>query len=199
MLKALPLVWLMIATPLSGQAVLEPPFGLKWGDSPEHLLEWADRHKLDIRITLPGDAPTMRIFRLERKGAALPDSPARAVEARFFDGRLSEVTVHHGMPGQKAGAVEAESNEPKRKLGKEHGTLTANQQERTVDDDFATRTLSFHREPVRGLFLLMAFTEVEDLLRKSGRATFSVIYRNDNLRVRLENEARRSGGPSLGE
>ncbi len=197
--KAFLFLWLLLAPPLFGQALLEPPLGLKWGDSPERLIEWADKHKLDIHISLPGDAPALRIFRIEREDAPLPDSDARAVEARFFDGRLIEVTIHHGMPDQKADAVELEFNELRRKLGKEHGTLTANQQERSVEDKFATRTLSFHREPVRGLFLLIAFTEVEDLLRKSRKATYSVIYRNDNLRVRLENEARRSGGPSLGE
>jgi hypothetical protein len=49
-----------------------------------------------------------------------------------------------------------------------------------------TRTQSFHREPVKGLFLLLAFTEVEDLLRKSKDARFSLIYRNDNFRKELE-------------
>ena len=199
MTKALPLLWFLLTAPLAGQAVLEPPFGLKWGDSPEPLLEWADRHKLDIRIDLPAKTPATRVFRIERDGAALPDSPARAVEARFHDGRLIEVTVHYGMPAEKAETVEANFNRLKRELGKEHGNFSANQQERTVEDNFSTRTLSFHREPVRGLFLLLAFTEVEDLLRKSRRATFSAIYRNDNLRIRLENAARPSGGPSLGE
>jgi hypothetical protein len=197
--KAPLLLWLLMASCAFGQAVLEPPFGLKWGDSPEHLLEWAGRHKLDVRVTMPGDRPALRIFRIERPGLALPDSAANAVEARFHAGHLIEVTVHHELPGRKAGDVEAEFNRLKRELGKEHGTLTADRQERTVEDDFATRSLSFHREPVRGLFLLIAFTEVEDLLRKSRRATFSVIYRNDNLRQRLETEDRSSGGPSREE
>lgn len=199
MSKALLLLALLFAGPAFGQAVLEPPFGLKWGDSPERLLDWADRHKLDVRITLPGKSPALRIFRIERPDAPLPDSPARAVEARFLDGRLIEATVHYGGPDQTAEAVEAEFNRLRRELGKEHGAFVANKQERTVEDEFATRTLSFHREPVRGLFLLTAFTEIEDLLRKSRRATYSVIYRNDNLRQRLEAEARPSGGPSLGE
>jgi hypothetical protein len=38
---------------------------------------------------------------------------------------------------------------------------------------------------VKGLFLLLAFTEVEDLLRKSKEARFSLIYRNDNFRNEL--------------
>jgi hypothetical protein len=61
--------------------------------------------------------------------------------------------------------------------------LTANQQERSVVDKFATRKISFHREPSKGMMLLLIFTEVEDLLRQSKEARFSLVYRNDNLRL----------------
>jgi hypothetical protein len=36
------------------------------------------------------------------------------------------------------------------------------------------------------LFLLLAYTEVEDLLRKTKSSRFSLIYRNDNYRKELE-------------
>jgi hypothetical protein len=39
---------------------------------------------------------------------------------------------------------------------------------------------------VKGLFLLLAYTAVEDQLRKTSEATFSLLYRNDNLRQDLE-------------
>jgi hypothetical protein len=184
--KRIALCWLILLGCLHGQAVLEPPFGLKWGDAPDQLLDWAGRHKLDVQVTMPGKQPSMRIFRIESAGALLPDSKARAVEGRFMQGRLIEVTVHYGRPGNRADTVEAMFNDMKRELTTRHGKLTANQQQRSVEDQFSTRTLSFHREPVQGLFLLIAYTEVEDLLRKSRSATFSVIYRNDNLRLRLE-------------
>ncbi|BCX49096.1 hypothetical protein HAHE_30040 [Haloferula helveola] len=192
--KALLLFWLFLMPIAHGQAILEPPFGLKWGDSPTKLLDWAGRHELDVQITMPGKSPELRVFRIERPAAPLPDSEARAVEARFIDGKLIEVTVHYGDPGKGAEAIEAEFNTMKRKLGVEFGPLTANQQQRKTEDRFTTRTLSFHREPVRGLFLLLAFTEVEDLLRKSRQATFSLIYRNDNLRQRIESKP--AGGGS---
>ena len=82
--------------------------------------------------------------------------------------------------------MEARFEALKRQISKEHGKLRANQQERTVADQFVTRTQSFHREPVKGLFLLLAHTEVEDLLRKSKSGRFSLIYRNDNYRQKLE-------------
>jgi hypothetical protein len=48
--------------------------------------------------------------------------------------------------------------------------------------------VSFHREPVQGLFLLLAFTEVEDLLRESKEARFSLIYRNENFKNEVQKE-----------
>lgn len=171
-----------------GQAVLEPPFGLKWADSPEGLIDWAREHTLDVNIGIPGAAPEQRLIRVNREDGPLPGSTARAVEARFQAGRLYEVTVHYGDASESVQVVERQFNELRRRLGIEHGKLTANQQNRTVEDGFATRTVSFHREPVRGLFLLLALTEVEDILREDREATFSLIYRNDNLKKRIEAE-----------
>jgi len=82
--------------------------------------------------------------------------------------------------------MEARFNKLKKELAGEYGALSANRQDRAIHDRFATRTVSFHREPVRGLFLLLAYTEVEDQLRQSREATFSLLYRNDNLRQDLD-------------
>lgn len=169
-----------------GQAVLEPPFGLKWGDSPEKLLDWASRHELDVRITIPGKRPALRVFRIRREEDPLPGARAHALEARFLRGRLFEVTVDYGASGESAEEVEARFAELKRQLTAEYGELSANKRERNIEDQFATTKASFHREPVQGLFLLLARTEVEDLRRDSRRLTFSLLYRNDNLRRRIE-------------
>ena len=64
--------------------------------------------------------------------------------------------------------------------------MRGNQQQRTVNDQFVTRTVSYHREPVKGLFLLLAYTEVEDILRHSKKSRFSLVYRHDNFRKELE-------------
>lgn len=82
--------------------------------------------------------------------------------------------------------MEARFNKLKKELSAEYGALAANRQDRVIKDNFATRSVSFHREPVKGLFLLLAYTAVEDQLRKTGEATFSLLYRNDNLRQDLE-------------
>ena len=171
------------------QSVLEAPFGLHWGDSPEKLVAWATRHSLDINIFLPGDQPALRILRISPRKGFLPDTKAGVVEARFHSGHLYEVTVHYSDPEASADIMEDRFLKLKKQVSVEYGALTANQQQRTVDDQFATRTLSFHREPVKGLFLLLAFTEVEDLLRKSRDARFSLLYRNDNLRLEWEKKA----------
>ena len=167
------------------QAVLEPPFGLRWGDSPEKLVTWASRHSLGVTISLPGDQPAMRILRIEPKKGFLPETQAAAVEGRFLTGKLYELTVHYFDPEASAALIESRFEALRKQVAVEHGTLLTNQQRRTVEDHFVTRIQSFHREPVKGLFLLLAFTEVEDLLRKSKEARFSLIYRNDNYRSDL--------------
>jgi len=188
----------LLAGPLRAQAVLEPPFGLTWGDTPEKLIDWAGRHSLDVRITLPGDSPGLRIVRVEAAGGLLPGSRAHAVEARFLEGRLFELAVHYGRGGEDPELVERRFTEMRRGLTAEHGKLALNQQDRSVADKFSTRTLSYHHEPVKGLFLMLALTEVEDLLRRSRRVTFSLVYRNDNLRGRLAAAAAAAGGGEAG-
>ena len=180
------LIWLALVAPLAAQAVLAPPFGLKWGDSPETLIEFASRHELDVQITLPGKKPELRILKIGAINGALPSSTARALEARFHSGRLYEVTIHFGSPDDSADRIEGQFNEMKRQLAVKHGDFVPNKQEKKVDDNFSTNIVSFHHEPVKGLFLNMAFTEMEDLLRKTKEASFSLIYRNDNLLQQLE-------------
>lgn len=175
----------------TAQVLLDPPFGLHWGDSPEKLIVWASRHSLDVTISLPGDQPGFRILKIQPRKGFLPDSKAAAVEGRFLGGRLFELTVHYFDNEAPADTMEARFEELKKQVSKEHGALLANQQQRLVEDKFVTHTQSFHREPVKGLFLLLAYTEVEDLLRKSKDARFSLIYRNDNFRKELLEEMKK--------
>ncbi|MFD0894832.1 hypothetical protein ACFQ5Q_14475 [Luteolibacter ambystomatis] len=109
-----------------------------------------------------------------------------AVEGRFLSGRMFEITVHYSDPTASADSMEARFQQLKQKLTRDSGPLVADQQQRATADQFTTRTQSFHREPVKGLFLMLAYTEVEDQLRKSKDARYSVIYRNDNLRQEIE-------------
>lgn len=183
-------IFLLAAGSLAAQSVLEPPFGLRWGDSPEKLITWASRHSLDVTISLPGDQPGLRILKIEPRKGFLPETKAGAVEGRFLGGKLYELTVHYFDPEASADLMEARFEELRKQVTAEHGKLLTNQQQRSVEDQFVTRTQSFHREPVKGLFLLLAFTEVEDLLRKSKEARFSLIYRNDNFRKELEKESK---------
>lgn len=171
--------------------MLAPPFGLHWGDSPEKLIAWAGRHALDVTISLPGDQPGLRVLRIEPRKGFLPETKAGAVEGRFLAGKLYELTVHYFDREASANLMEARFEELRKQLAAENGPLLTNQQERLVEDQFVTRTQSFHREPVKGLFLLLAYTEVEDLLRKSRDARFSLVYRNDNYRKELLEEVKK--------
>ncbi len=177
---------LLQAAKLDAQAVMEPPFGLHWGDSPEKLVAWSSEHQLNITISLPGKQQGLKILRISPDGGFLPGTKAAALEGHFLDGKLFELAVHYTDATASAETMEARFEELRKQISTEYGKLLTNQQQRTVKDQFVTRTQSFHREPVRGLFLLLAFTEVEDLLRQSKEARFSLIYRNDNFREQLE-------------
>lgn len=181
----LAILMLMVAGNAWAQGILEPPFGLRWGDSPEKLISWASRHALDVTISLPGDQAALRIVKIQPKKGFLPETQAGAVEGRFLEGKLYELSIHYFDPEASADLMETRFDELRKQVVNEHGPLLTNQQRRAVADQFVTRTQSFHREPVKGLFLLLAFTEVEDLLRKSKEAKFSLIYRNENFRNEL--------------
>jgi hypothetical protein len=178
-------IFLLLAGHGAAQALMEPPFGLHWGDSPEKLMAWATRQALDVTLSLPGDQPGLRILRIEPRKGFLPETKAGALEGRFLGGKLYELTVHYFDRDASADLMETRFDELRKQVTLKHGPLLTNQQQRLVEDQFVTRTQSFHREPVKGLFLLLAFTEVEDLLRKSKDARFSLIYRNDNFRKEL--------------
>ncbi len=173
----------------NAQNLIEPPFGLNWGDSPEKLISWSSKHSLDLNIFVPGNQPGLRVLRISPKKGFLPDSPASAVEAAFLNGGLFEMTVHYSDPSASPAIMEERFEKLRKQISQEHGALTPNQQRRVMEDQFVTRTQSFHREPVRGVFLLIAWTEVEDLLRKTKEARFSLIYRNDNFRDELRKKA----------
>ncbi len=167
------------------QRLIEPPFGLRWGDSPEKLISWSSKHSLDLNILTPGKQPALRVLTIKAPSGFLPDSPASAVEGQFLNGGLFEMTVHYADPDATAEQMELRFEQMRKRLGLEYGGFLANQQRRIAEDQFVTRTQSFHKEPVRGVFLLVAWTEVEDLLRKTRQATFSLVYRNDNFKKEL--------------
>ncbi len=178
-------IFLLAAGHAFAQGIIEPPFGLRWGDSPEKLITWASRHSLDITISLPGDQPAIRVVRIQPKKGFLPETQAGAVEGRFLGGKLHELAIHYFDPEASADLMQTRFDALRKQVALELGALLTNHQQRTVGDQFVTRNQSYHREPVKGLFLLLAFTEVEDLLRKSKEAKFSLIYRNENFRNEL--------------
>lgn len=144
---------------------------------------------MDITITLPGGKPALRNIRVTPTQGLLPDSTASSVEGKFLNGGLFELTVHHLDSSTSTAAMEERFRSLKAELSREHGPFVPNQQRKSLEDQFVTRTKSFHRESLKGVFLLIAWTEVEDLLRKTRQARFSLIYRNDNYKSELESRA----------
>ncbi len=177
-------------TTVHAQRIIEPPFGLRWGDTPEKLIAWSSEHSLDLNVFIPGKQPGLRVLRIQPQQGLLPDSPASAVEGKFLNGGLYEMTVHYTDPAANAEAMELRFEKLRKQITAEYGELKPNQQRKVVDDRFVTRTQSFHKEPIRGVFLLIAWTEVEDLLRKTREARFSLVYRNDNFKEELGKRGR---------
>lgn len=173
------------------QTIIQPPFGLRWGDTPEKLISWSSKHSLDLNIFLPGDQQGLRVISVKAKTGNLPGSLSSSVEGKFLNGGLYEMTVHYSDPRATPIVMEQRFEKLRTTLTSEYGAFLPNQQQKSVEDGFVTLTRSFHKEPIRGLLLLIAWTEVEDRLRKAREARFSLIYRNDNFKEELR---KRAGG-----
>lgn len=143
---------------------------------------------MDVHISMPGDQPDLRIVRISPAKGFIPETgDVRAVEGRFLNGRMFEFTSHYDDPEAPYEVMMSRFEDIRRKLSTEHGTMLANRVLREVDDGFVIRTRSFHREPVKGLFLMLTLTTIEDQAR-AARARFSLVYRNENLKAELKEQ-----------
>ncbi|MFK7910277.1 MAG: hypothetical protein AB8F34_06700 [Akkermansiaceae bacterium] len=165
----------------SAQAILSPPFGLQWGDNMDKVLDWAEKEKLDMVIDIKGAQPDLRVIRVTSSVGPLPGHRAFALETRYHRGRLFEVTVHYGEKGAKPERLKIDFDKLKRKLTIKHGSFSPNNKQVKKGDGFVRESVSYHVEPVKGLMLMMMFTEMEDTLRKKRSARFSLLYRNQNI------------------
>ena len=177
----LTLVILLTASTSSGQPLLKLPFGREWGEAPSGLLQWAGKVKLDVFVELPADSPDLQVFRFQERGGGIPNLEAFSVEARFQKDRLFELTINYEFPGETPNEVRERFHKMKKGLEQGRGEFRLNGRAQNADDSFLTREESFHYETAPGVFLLMAYSSVEDLLRKKGEARFSVIYHNGRV------------------
>ena len=166
---------------LCAQSLLPPPFGLQWGDQPDKILDWAEAKKLDVVIKIPGSRPEIREIRVSAERGALPGHQAFALEARYHWGNLFEVTVHYGAPGMKPREIKSSFEKLKKAMEIKYGVFVPNNKQEKKGEGFVRNSVSYHVEPVSGLLLLLAYTELEDLQRKKNSARFSLLYRNDNI------------------
>jgi len=166
---------------LLAQSLLPPPFGMKWGDQPDKILDWAEAKKLDVDIKIPGRQPEIRQLRVSSPQGALPGHKAFALEARYHWGNLFEVTVHYGAPTLSIRQVKTDFSQIKKALSAKHGVFVPNKKQEKKEDGFVRLSESHHVEPVAGLLLLLIYTEVEDTGRNKKSARFSLLYRNENI------------------
>ncbi len=166
---------------VSAQAILAPPFGLQWGDSMDKVLVWAEREKLDMVINIKGAEPELRVIRVTSSTGQLPRHKAVALETMYHRGRLFEVTLHYGEKGVKPERLRVDFDKLKKDLVFKYGRFRPNNKRVEKIDGFVSESVSYHVEPVKGLMLMMLFTEMEDTLRKQKSARFSLLYRNQNI------------------
>jgi hypothetical protein len=174
--------WLFSIASSEAQALLSPPFGLKWGDTPEKLFSWAERQSLDVTLSLPGHQRDERHVIIKKASGNMPSHDARSLEARFNKGKLYEVVLNYDDPTIGFSQMKLKFNEARRTLTANHGQFKLSGKNRTTSKDkFTTDAISYHIEPVSGLFLMLSYTEVRDGLRNTRKATFSITYHNDNV------------------
>ena len=166
---------------LSGQVLVKLPFGRQWGEAPAGLLQWAGKVNLDVFVELPAARPSVQIYTFKQSGGGIPGHPAHSIEARFHEDRLYELTVNFEFPGETPDEVRQKFHAMKTNLEKKMGAFRQNGRAQNVEDNFLLREESFHFEPAPKVFLLMAYSSMEDLLRKKGEGRYSVIYHNGTL------------------
>jgi len=165
----------------SAQALLSPPFGLKWGDNSSKLMSWADTQKLNITINLPGKELEKRHIIISSPEGKLPGHEATSIEARFNRNRLYEVTLHYSDSNLTVHQSKAKFINARKALTSRHGPFKPSSNIRNNKNNYLSESVSYHVEPVSGLFLMITYTEIRDQLRKSAKSKFSLIYRNDNI------------------
>ena len=77
--------------------------------------------------------------------------------------------------------MKADFNELKSALTLKHGILSPNNKQDKNEGGFIRKSVSYHVEPVKGLLLLLVFSQLEDTGRDKHSARFSLLYRNQNI------------------
>ncbi len=161
--------------------VINLPFGLRWGDRPSKVLDWAQKEKLDAVIELPGSDPQLRIIHVRPAKGNLPGHKVRELTTRYRAGRLFEIVLHYSGDDLAVPVVKGRFLELKRQLGRDYGTFETNRIDRSTENSLRSTSESYHAEPSPGILIIGVYSEVFDDLRKTGESKFSFIYRNQNL------------------
>lgn len=181
-LRFLLLAIILVAAPLSLRAdVIELPFGLRWGDRPSKVLDWAQKENLDATIELPGRDTKLRIIHVRPSKGNLPGHKVRKLTTLYRDGRLFEIVLHYSGDGLAVPVVKGRFLKLKRQLGRDFGTFETSRIDRSNENSLRSTSESYHVEPSPGILIIGVYSEVFDDLRKTGESKFSFIYRNQNL------------------
>ncbi len=166
---------------------LDLPIGSSWGDPPGKLIDWGTEKKAEVAIILPPEKPDWRYVKVRTDDARVLDAGfVTEVEGRYFQGQLVEIALTQRDPKLTSTVVKARFLKEKRLYARRYGTFKVNRRTSANQNNFSTNSLSYHVEPLPGLFLLLTHTEMEDQLRQVREGRFSVIFRNENLLKELQ-------------
>jgi hypothetical protein len=163
------------------QEVLLPPFGLQWGEQPEKLLKWASEQQLDATTMISGSDPKIKIIRVESTSGSLPNDEAHALDVRYHESKLFEVSVHHGLTHSDSKYTVNYFNELKSSLAVKYGMFSPNNKQQSKVGGGVRKSVAYHVEPVSGVLLMLVLSEFEDDQSGKHSARFSLIYRNQNI------------------
>ena len=172
---------LLLQPPSLLAGTIDLPFGLRWGDRPSKILDWAQKEALNASIELPGTDPQLRIVHVSAEDGNLPGHKVRRLTTRYRNGRLFEIVLHYSGEKLAVPVVKGRFLELKRHLARDLGTFETNRIDRTNEKKLRSVSESYHTEPAPGILIIGVYSEVFDDLRKTGEAKFSFIYRNQNL------------------
>ena len=175
-------IYILISINIHAQALLPPPFGLQWGDTPDKVLDWAEELKLDVKVDIPGHRPEIRIISVSSATGTLPQHQAHTMETRYQWGKLFEVSLHYGNENDNPEDIKSLFTKLKTALSLKHGSFQPSSKKDEQINGYSHKLISYHVEPVSGLLLLIAHTEVQDIVRNKKSARLSLIYSNNNIK-----------------
>lgn len=168
-------------------AGLQPPLGSTWGQPAPKLLEFASSLHLDANLFIPANNSRLRVITLTPTAQTPASHNCPKAQFRFIDNQLVEVTLWHATPSMSAADVQDLCRKVRRQLSSRFFTpWRPNKHSSSDASGFRVDSSSWHMEPVPGVMINVALTEVINPANQSRKADFTLTFSNQNLSAKLQ-------------